>query len=114
MPVRVHVRYKPNHREFGAMMRGAFTRRWVIEAAKDIRLIAEQTATHRTGNYARSFKVNTDPGLIVKGGNKRAYAEVYNDDEAAAGQEFGDRWGNPPQRTLGLAGGRVGQFRGDE
>lgn len=109
--IRVNVRYSPNHREFGKFMRSDQVKVVAVAAAHDIADRAAELASKDTGNYARSFQVNAAARDLAVKGNLRAIAEVYNSDPAAAGQEFGDRWDNPPQRTLGLAGGEVGEWR---
>jgi hypothetical protein len=88
-----------------------------VKAAHDIRDIAEATAPRSTADredvthMADEFKVNEKSKPVSVGGNPRVGAEVYNSDEAAAPQEFGNARVRNPSRTLGRAGAAVGEHR---
>lgn len=109
----VRYRYKPDHRSFGAFMRSPRVRAVAVQAAGDIadhaRTLALAEAS-KTGAYANSFRVNRRAPNLRVGGNIRATAHVYNNDPAAAPQEFGDRWGNRGKRILRRAGAKVGEL----
>lgn len=105
----VNARYVPDHVSFGRFILSRQAQDPAVEAAEDVAKVAATTAVKRTGNYASGFRVNKNPGPLTVGGNPRAIAEVYNSDDAAAPQEFGDRWGNPAHRTLR----RSADFLGD-
>jgi len=105
---RVTVRYRPDRREFGKLMRSQQMRRPVIRAANDIRDRAVQIAPHDTGDYAAAFRVNEQAGLVSVRGNPRVNVEVYNDDPAAAPLEFGN--GRIEARRVML---RAGEMMGE-
>lgn len=100
-------RYKPDHKSMARFLLSSQAYDPVEKAANDIRDRAAQTATKRTGDMARNYKVvrGTGPGPI--GRNPRAYADVVNDDIAAVVEEFG-RKGRPAKRTLRKAADAAG------
>lgn len=101
------VRYKPNNESFGRFMLSDQAAQPVEAAAKDIRDRAEETATKRTGEMARNYKVvpGTPPGPVAR--NPRRYYDVINDDIAAVIEEFGRRY-QPAKRTLRKAADAAG------
>lgn len=100
-------RYKPDNASFGRFMLSSQAYDPVKKAANDIRQRAAETATKRTGEMARNYRVvkGTGPGPIER--NPRAYADVVNDDIAAVVEEFG-REGRPGKRTLRKAADAAG------
>ena len=100
------ARYVPDHKSFQSLMLSQQIQDVVEQATDKVRAEAERTAPTDSGAYAKAFKTQTV--VTVVGGNPRVAGEVYNDDPAAPGQEFGDRWGNPARRTLGRAAEAAG------
>lgn len=88
MPVHF-ARYRPNHKSFGRFILSNQAYDPVRKAANDIRDRARETATKRTGDMAKSYRVVKGelPGPVKH--NPRAYADVINDDPAAIPDEFG-------------------------
>jgi len=109
--------YRPDHRSMAAFLLSEQSRDPAVKAAHDIRDIAQATAPRSSDpdgeatHMADEFKVNAKSKPVPVGGNPRVGAEVYNEDPAAAPQEFGNSHVRNPSRTLGKAGARIGEHR---
>lgn len=103
----VRARYKQDNSSFGRFMKSQQMKQVANQAATAIAENAASLAREEamsTGAYARAFKVNRRQRNLSFRGNLRAASAVYNNDPAAPGQEFGDRWGNKGKRILLKAG----------
>lgn len=114
------VGYRPDHKSMAAFLLSKQARDPAIKAAHDIADIARATAprskdpedsTEEVTHLADGFRVNEHSKPVSLGGNPRVGAEVYNEDEAAAPNEFGNSHVRNPKRTLGRAGAMVGEHR---
>lgn len=111
--------YRPDHKSMAAFLLSNQARDPAVKAAHDIAEIARATAPRSSvadtdedvTHMADEFKVNEHSKPVLLGGNPRVGAEVYNEDPAAAPQEFGNSRVRNPSRTLGKAGARVGEHR---
>lgn len=109
------VVFVPDHKEFGEFMLSDQIRDPTAEAARDVVDIASGLAprSNRPGPHmADQFKVNREAGVIKVSGNVRVKVEVYNEDPAAAPNEFGNGR-TRRHRMLGRAGAEVGEFKPD-
>lgn len=120
-----HLRYRP-HNGAGptrdnpypgmkAFLLSDQAREPAVHAARDIAALARTTAprSKQSGTHmADQFKVNARSAPLNIAGNPRVGAEVYNEDPAAAPNEFGGP-NNTRHRMLGKAGGAIGQWKGE-
>lgn len=93
--------YEHKYRAFGnEVLRAPFMQREMRQRANDVYLEAVRIAPVDTGEYVRSFEV--DSGVRQTGRTRRAYGRVTNTSAHAMAVEFG--WANTPRyRVLGKA-----------
>lgn len=109
--------YEPNHESIAAFLVSKRVRDVAIKAAKDVQRIAAATSPNYSNNRDRSlresWRVNENPGFFVtRNGNPHAFAQVFNGNKVAAGNEFGNRRIKTAHHTLLRAGAMVGEVGG--
>jgi hypothetical protein len=105
--------YRPDHKSFGAFILSEEVRDAVAEVAKDIAPVAGRLAPRSESDgphMADQFRVNREAGTIKVSGNVRVQVDVYNEDPAAAPNEFGTRR-NERHRMLVRAAEPFGDFK---
>lgn len=122
MPIRV-TRYKHDAAGVTAFMNGPELGEAVTEASQDVVAVARSMSSTLAGNW----DVEVGPPVLIEG-LSRLTRNVTNDHEAAAAIEFGSGVRNrgatganvrpqggysDPQRILGTAGARVGDYQGE-
>lgn len=116
-----HIRYVPNHREFGQLMLSDQIADLARTAAEDVVTVAKGispvSGDDDDDRYIDHFRVEST--TVTINGSPRAAADALNDSEYAARVEFGGGEGRPqggshgpPQRILGRAGAIVADYRG--
>lgn len=119
------LRYRPHHGAgptkdnpypgMRAFLLSDQAREPAIAAGRDIAALAKTTSPRSSGpgpHMADQFKVNEKSAPVKIGGNPRVGVEVYNEDRAAAPNEFGGKY-NKRHRMLGRAGAKIGEWRGE-
>lgn len=113
MALETRVGYRPDHRSMARFLLSEQARQPAVEAAEDIRALAASIVGKKTGKTAAGYKVNDKTAPVVIGGNPRVGADVFNDEQAALAQEFGNARTRNPSRPLGKAGAIVGEMKGE-
>lgn len=108
------VKYRENHKSFGAFIKSDQIRDVTAEAAGDI---AQETASQSARSegpgphMADQWQVKRNAGLRKVSRNIRVRVDVFNPDIAAAAQEFGSGpRARQRRRTLGRVAARYGDF----
>lgn len=106
-----HVIYVEDHESFGRFILSDQVRNPTAEAAHGIAALAATMTHKKTGELASNYHVKKDAGTLKVDRNLRVKVEVFNDDPAAASEEFGNKHvGFPGHRALGRAGAVFGDL----